>query len=203
MKAYASKIWPSKKMPSPISSYLFSLSSIVSTFSSVFSCFISRRSSLWKSEPCFLMKFRIRVNARIIRIFTSMALSERRTLLSIATPFSVKAYGIYLEPPLPPFEVTICDLKHSSFVSWNIKSVGNRWILRLTAWFNTLVSTPYNFARSLSSMTCSSRIIYMRDSIFMDNNWLSFKPSCFWRLLDCCLSWYSLFSFVDSICKGT
>lgn len=42
---------------------------------------------------------------------------ERRTLLSIATPFSVKACGIYLEPPLPPFEVTICDLKHSSFVS--------------------------------------------------------------------------------------
>ena len=42
-------------------------------------------------EAYFLIKLRIDVNARIILIFTSMALSERSTLLSIATPFSVKA----------------------------------------------------------------------------------------------------------------
>ena len=33
-------------------------------------------------------------------------------------PFSVKTYGIYLVPPLLlSFEVTICDLKHSSGVN--------------------------------------------------------------------------------------
>ena len=41
------------------------------------------------------------------------------------------------------FKVTICDLKHStsSFVSSNIKSLGKRSILRLTACFKTFVST--------------------------------------------------------------
>ena len=40
-------------------------------------------------ESVGIINLRIEVKARIIRIFTSIAVSERKTLLSIATPFSV------------------------------------------------------------------------------------------------------------------
>ena len=44
-------------------------------------------------DMCALLirKLRIAVKARMIRMFTSIAVLERRTLLSMATPFSVKA----------------------------------------------------------------------------------------------------------------
>lgn len=58
-------------------------------------------------------------------------------LLSIATPNSVNAYGIYFKcVPCSIFKVTNCDLKHSSFVNWNKKSSGKRSILRFTAWLS-------------------------------------------------------------------
>ena len=37
-----------------------------------------------------------------------------RTLASISTPCSVKAYRRLLEPPLPGFAITICDFKESN-----------------------------------------------------------------------------------------
>ena len=40
-------------------------------------------------ESVGIINLRIEVKARIIRIFTSIAVSERKILLSIATPFSV------------------------------------------------------------------------------------------------------------------
>ena len=40
-------------------------------------------------ESVGIINLPIEVKARIIRIFTSIAASERKTLLSIATPFSV------------------------------------------------------------------------------------------------------------------
>lgn len=88
-------------------------------------------------------------------LFISIAVSEFRTLLSIATPSSPKAKGIYLKfPPLFLFKVTICDLESSSLVYSNIKSSpSKRFILRLTACFSTLVSIPYISAKSKSSMT--------------------------------------------------
>ena len=85
-----------------------------------------------------------------------MARSLRRTLESMATPSSVKTYGRYLgclprrEPVVvaASSKVTICDLKSlvSSQVNWNMKSAGNRWRLRRTAWLRTLVGTSYNRA---------------------------------------------------------
>ena len=75
-------------------------------------------------------------NARMIRMFTSMAVGERRTLLNMAIPLSVKAKGRYfMFDPRPLFMVTNCDLEEervsfkiancdleesaSSFVNWN------------------------------------------------------------------------------------
>ena len=61
------------------------------------------------------------VKARMMPILTCIAIGERKTLLSIATPFSVKAYGIFLLPPQfwlagrlvlsKNLEVTNCDIK--------------------------------------------------------------------------------------------
>ena len=51
-------------------------------------------------------------------MFTLIAVSERKTLLNIAIPFSVKAYGKYFRcVPRFPFKVAICDLKQSSLAS--------------------------------------------------------------------------------------
>lgn len=49
-----------------------------------------------------------------------MAALERSTLLNIATPNSVKAYGIYLMllPRPVLFKVTNCDLEHTFASSW-------------------------------------------------------------------------------------
>ena len=79
-----------------------------------------------------------------------------RTDDSIATPCSVKArtrFEYFISE-----DVTICDiLMISSRVSVNIKSGGNLLIFLLTAWFRTLVSTPYNSAKSRSSNIFSLR----------------------------------------------
>lgn len=57
-------------------------------------------------------KWRMAVNARIIWMFTSIAVCERNTLLSIAIPVSVKTYGRYLMVcPLAVFKVTFCDFE--------------------------------------------------------------------------------------------
>ena len=67
------------------------------------------------------------------------------------------------------FEVAICDLKHSSIVSWNMKSSGKRSMLRLTCSFSRLVSTPYNSARSRSIITCLPLSVRMRFSMGIAN----------------------------------
>ena len=71
----------------------------------------------------------------------SIAVSDFKIELSIATPSSVKAKVLYRVPPL--FVVTICDLKldTSCGVISNIKSEGNRLMLRLTDCFSTFVSS--------------------------------------------------------------
>ena len=58
------------------------------------------------------------------------------------------------------FEVTDCDLKDalSSAVNWSMKSSGNRFRFRRTAWFSTFVWTPYICDKSLSRMTLWPRI---------------------------------------------
>ena len=122
----------------------------------------SRRSSsstsLKASSLCVAIISRSRTNTRMMAMLTSMARSLLRTLDSIATPCSVNAKGKYLEYR-PGSKITFCDLRDrfSSFVSSNIKSLGNRFLFLLTACFSTLVSTPYKPAKSLSSMTFCPR----------------------------------------------
>ena len=56
---------------------------------------------------------RSRTNALMISMLVAMARELLNTDESIETPCSVKAYGAYLRPPRPMFEITICDLKDS------------------------------------------------------------------------------------------
>ena len=99
----------------------------------------------------------------MIPLFISMAVGELRTLLSIATPNSVKAKGAYfMLDPLPLFKITICDLEISSLVSSNMKSSpSKRAELRLTACLSTLVSILYSSARSKSNITFCPLISYI------------------------------------------
>lgn len=85
-----------------------------------------------------------RTKARMIAMLTSIACSLFNTLESIATPCSVNAYGRYRRPPRPMFEIANCDLKDSvsSLVRRNMKSSGNRFLLRETCSFNRVVDTP-------------------------------------------------------------
>ena len=55
----------------------------------------------------------------MIPLFISIAVLEFNTLLSMATPNSVNAYGLRLTPILIELEVTNCDLQFcvSSLVS--------------------------------------------------------------------------------------
>ena len=78
-----------------------------------------------------------------------------------------------LESSPSSFKVANCDLEDSasSRVSWNIKSSGKRSILRFTCSFRRFVSTPYNRAKSRSSITCLPRITWMRFSMF-SNGWI-------------------------------
>ena len=64
---------------------------------------------------------------------------------NIATPYSVNAYGRYLRfVPRTAFKITNCDLERSTSaqMSWNMKSTGNRFLLRATAWTSARGSTP-------------------------------------------------------------
>jgi hypothetical protein len=96
----------------------------------------------------------------MISMFTLTARWLHSTLDNMATPCSVKAYGAIRRPPRPAgFEITDCDFKsaNSSAVSWNMKSPGNRSMLRFTACTSSRVSTPYMAASSASSMTFCPR----------------------------------------------
>src|SRR6185369_4663809 len=56
-------------------------------------------------------------------------------------------------------DVTNCDISRiSPRVNSNIKSGGNLSRFRLTPWFSTRVSTPYNSAKSRSNITFSPRM---------------------------------------------
>jgi len=103
------------------SSYLFS----------IFASFRAR--SAWDFSNC-----RRRTKARMISMLTRTALGLFKTLESMATPCSVKAYGWYRRPPhwleVPKWNL---KLSNSCFLSWNIKSLGNRTIFLLTALINS------------------------------------------------------------------
>ena len=116
------------------------------------SYFCSSASSLAASSVFDWSSCRSRTNARMISMLTCTARGLRRTLESMATPCSVKAWGRCRRPPL---EITVCDLKSdtpmiaaasasgtvvrtlrdrtSASVSLNMKSAGNRSAFRLTA----------------------------------------------------------------------
>ena len=95
------------------------------------------------------------------------------------TTCSVKTLGRYLMLwPRPLFKVAICDLERfgalgpAMKMSWisasfngNMKFAGKRILLRFTCSFNRFVGTPYNSARSRSSITCTPRIVRIRDLI--------------------------------------
>ena len=78
---------------------------------------------------------RIAMNAFVILLLASMAMSLFRTLASMIMPCSVKAYGLFRTPIFAycsRLEVAICDLQSfsSSFVSWNMKLSGKRLAVR-------------------------------------------------------------------------
>ena len=70
-------------------------------------------------------------------------------------------------------DIANCDFQfsNSSLFNWNIKSSGKRSILRFTCSLRRPVSTPYNRAKSRSSITCLPRITWMRFSMF-SNGWI-------------------------------
>ena len=130
---------------------------------SSFTCvsILSTRLSMGLDSIC-----RTATKARIIPLFISIAGLEFKTLLSIATPSSVKAKGRYfILLPRPLFKVANCVLESSVisfFVSSNIKSSpSNLSILRLTASLRRFVSTPYISARSKSNITFCPLISYI------------------------------------------
>ena len=65
--------------------------------------------------------------------------------------------------PRPPFKMPIWHLEHSSRFNRNIKSSGKRSRLRFTCRLSCPTSTPYSSARSRSSMTCTPRIVRIRE----------------------------------------
>ena len=71
-------------------------------------------------------------------------------------PCSVNATGGNLGLRCLREPVTGCDRFSASTSAWeslNMKSAGNRSALRFTAWFRTLVPTPYREASCASSST--------------------------------------------------
>ena len=108
--------------------------------------------------------FRMATNVLVIRMLAAMAVSLFRTLANIKMPCSVKAVIGTAE--------CFMDLNRSQFAtsspisgleSGNMKLAGNLPAFRLTCSFSRFVSTPYNTAKSRSSMTCTPRIVKMRD----------------------------------------
>lgn len=90
---------------------------------------------------------------RKIRMFTSTAVGECNTPLSIATPFSVNAYGRLRAPIRIELDVAFCDFQfsNSSWLSWNMKSSGNRSALRLVHPENGVIGLFALFRCSLLS----------------------------------------------------
>ena len=76
---------------------------------------VSRR---LKSVALFIRKLRIALKARMMRIFTSIAVLDFKTLLKTAKPFTVKAFDNLREHP--QIDITLCDIKfENSFCeSW-------------------------------------------------------------------------------------
>ena len=137
-------------------------------------CFNSSNSFLGTLDRRY---WRIRTKARIILMFTSIAVLDLRTLDNITMPYSVNANGRYLILyPCPVFKVAICDLEiiASSLVSSNINSAGKRSILRRTCSLSRLVSTPYISAKSKSSITFCPLISYILFSIMVISSIFSF-----------------------------
>jgi len=93
----------------------------------------------------------------MISMFTATARGLRRTLDSMATPCSVKAYGRWRRPPRPLIGACRVRLATSSMVSLNTKSAGNRSRFRRTASFRRFGETPYKVASVVSSRTRSPR----------------------------------------------
>ena len=115
-----------------------------------------------------------------MRTLAATAASLLRTLASMMTPCSVNAMDGFRTPPQldvafcdfkrsfglrSELDVAVCDFKSSSSgrESRNMKLGGNRPAFRLTCSFKRLVLTPYICARSRSNMTCTPRIVRMRD----------------------------------------
>lgn len=126
------------------------------------------------------MKRCIPTKALIILMLVSMATSERKSPLNIPIPCCVKAYGKARRSPPRVFEVPNWRFKllYSSLVSWNMKSSGNRSMLRFTCLFICFTSTWYAKAKSLSNMTCWPLTVTMSFSI---SRWLravSFFSDC-------------------------
>jgi hypothetical protein len=75
------------------------------------SYFFSSAASLRARSVCVESSSRSLTTVRMISIFTAMARGLCRTLESIATPCSVKAYGAYRRPPWAELEVPVWYLK--------------------------------------------------------------------------------------------
>ena len=106
---------------------------------------------------------------RVLRLWSSIGRRMAVAGQSPSSPPTISTYSILSKSNLVGrchhnlwrhivmilFKVTICDLKgsHSLLFSRNIKSAGKRSILRLTAWLSTRVPTPYNSAKSWSSIS--------------------------------------------------
>ena len=112
--------------------------------------------------------------ARIMAMFAEIATSLFKRPESMATPCSVKAKGgaeAFLFD-----DITNCDIIFtSSGVNWNIKSGGNRLILRFTDWFSSPVFTWYNLARSKSSITFLPLISWMRFCTRINSSLIAFN----------------------------
>lgn len=67
-----------------------------------------------------------------MRIFTSMAVLDFKTLLSIATPFSVKANGTLRVPP--QLDITFCDIKFENSNEIKVTTVSEKAMSRRMAY---------------------------------------------------------------------
>ena len=102
-------------------------------FSSSSMSILSRSSSFLSISLCETSISRIRVNTRIMWMFTLIVLSLCSTPDSIAIPCSVKALGGVRRPPQVDLPIWNSKFSNSSFVSWNMKSPGKRAIFLNTA----------------------------------------------------------------------
>ena len=94
-------------------------------------------SSLWNIVELFKMNFRISTKASIIFMLISTAVWLCKTADNIATPCSVKAYGLTLECfNLSNLSQLATSSAFSLSVNWNLKLFGNLLIFLFTCSFN-------------------------------------------------------------------